>query len=109
MPQRSDADFLQVRVGERRCESEVDVVVGERLGVLPEIEPLQPIGDAHCATPVPGGGTASRRPFPRREPIAESQRATACYRMTAMGRFRSHTARQPSVRFYPRNRTILTV
>ena len=54
MPQRSDADFLQVRVGERRRDSEVDVVVGERLGVLPKIEPLQPIGDAHCATSVPG-------------------------------------------------------
>ncbi len=63
MPQRSDADFLQVRVGERRRESEVDVVVGERLGVLPEIEPLQPIGDAHCATSVPGRRLAARSPF----------------------------------------------
>ena len=84
MPQRSDADFLQVRVGERRRESEVDVVVGERLGVLPEIEPLQPIGDAHCATSVPGRRDGVSPPVPRREPIAESQRATACYRMTAM-------------------------
>jgi hypothetical protein len=62
MPQRSDADFLQVRVGERRRESEVDVVVGERLGVLPEIEPLQPIGDAHCATSVPGRRLAAPSP-----------------------------------------------
>ena len=64
MPQRSDADFLQVRVGERRRESEVDVVVGERLGVLPEIEPLQPIGDAHCATSVPGRRDGVSPPVP---------------------------------------------
>ena len=52
MLQRSDADYLQFRVGQRCRDSEMmDVVVGERLGVLPEPETSQPIPDVHGRAP----------------------------------------------------------
>ena len=49
MAERADADLLQVVAGQRRQRLAVDLVLGERLGVLNEAEVPQPARNVHPA------------------------------------------------------------